>query len=163
MAKRVFTQTFGAVGAIIERDGNILLVKESGRKRADAGKWNQPAGWIEIGENPIDGVKREVEEETGYKFTPTNILGVYSLAREDLFRIQQELQHPIKILFIGKISNEPAAELADDVSETKWFSPEEIYAMDRSILRDDDIKQEVKDYFAGKKYPLELLTHTVQK
>jgi hypothetical protein len=29
MAERVFTQTFGVVGAIIEKDGKILLVKET--------------------------------------------------------------------------------------------------------------------------------------
>jgi hypothetical protein len=29
-------------------------------------------------------------------------------------------------------------------------------------LRDLDIKQMVKDYFSGNKYPLDLLTHTIQ-
>jgi hypothetical protein len=35
--------------------------------------------------------------------------------------------------------------------------------MDSSTLRDADIKQLVKDYFAGKKYPLELVNHFTQE
>ena len=147
--------------AIIEKDGKILLVKEARQKKLDAEKWNQPAGWIEVGENPIDSVSREVQEETGYKFTPKAVLGIYSLVREDLFKIDKNLRHPIKIIFIGEISKEKVGELEKDVSEAKWFFPEEIKNMDKNTLRDLDIKKEVKDYFAGKKYPLDLITHTV--
>lgn len=56
MAQRVFTQTFGVVGAIIEKNGKILLVKET--KKGCKGKWSYPAGWIDIGENVIDAAKR---------------------------------------------------------------------------------------------------------
>ena len=56
MAERVFTQTFGVVGALVEKDGKILLVKEA-KATADNGKWNIPAGWLDVGENPIGGVK----------------------------------------------------------------------------------------------------------
>ena len=162
MAQRVFTQTFGVVGAIIERDGKILLVKEN-KGEADKGKWNHPAGWIEVGENPIDGAKREVMEETGHEFTPAYILGVYSLVRNDLIKEIGGVRHPIKVIFSGMISEEKIRELEDDISEIKWFSPEEIEGMDTKTLRDLDIKTMVKDYFAGKKYSLELLTHTVCK
>jgi len=157
MAKRVFTQTFGVVGAIIEKNGKILLVKEA--KAAAKDKWNTPAGWLDVGENPVDGAKREVEEETGLQFTPTDILGVYSLVK-----VKQEgvhTSHPIKIIFLGRVSDERTRELEDDISETKWFTPEEIENMGPDTLRDMDIKKMVKDYFSGKKYPLELLTHTV--
>jgi len=156
--ERVFTQTFGVVGAIIERDGKIILVKEA-KGVQDKGKWNHPAGWIEIGESPIEGVKREVKEETGLEFTPTHILGIYSLARKDF----EPIHHPIKIIFIGNISNEESEELTDDVSEKKWFSQEEIESMDSNTLRDLDIKKMVKDYFSAKRFPLELLAHTVSK
>jgi len=162
MAERVFTQTFGVVSALIEKDGKILLVKES-KSGADNGKWNHPGGWIEVGENPIEGVKREVEEETGFQFTPTSVLGVYSLFRKDLLETEKKTPHPIKIIFLGNLSSDKVRELEDDVSETKWFSSEEIEKMDISTLRDVDIKKMIKDYFAGKRYPLELLTHTVSE
>lgn len=156
--KRVFTQTFGVVGAIIERNGKILLVKEA-KNDADIGKWNQPAGCIEMGEDPIEGVKREVKEEAGLEFTPTHILGIYSLARRNF----KPIHHPIKIIFIGDISGKETKELSDDVSEKRWFTPEEIEKMDLNTLRDLDIKIMVKDYFSGKRFPLGLLTHTISE
>ncbi|HEX9503136.1 MAG TPA: NUDIX domain-containing protein [Patescibacteria group bacterium] len=155
MTERVFTQTFGVVGAILEKDGKFLLIKEA-KVEIDMGKWNQPAGWIDVGENPIDAVVREVKEETGYDFVPTKVLGVYSLFR----RRPDGDKHALKIIFTGKIGNAQSA-LAEDSSETKWFTPEEIYAMGPETLRDLDIKQEVKDFMEGKGYPLGLLTHTV--
>ena len=153
---RVFTQTFGVVGAIIERDGKFLLVKETKPSAKD--KWSHPAGWLEVSENPIDAVKREVQEETGFEFTPTSILGIYSLDKDEA----GITHHAIKITFLGNISDKETSGLADDVSETKWFTPEGIENMGEE-LRDLDIKQMIKDYLSGKKYPLNLLTHTVQK
>lgn len=163
MAKRVFTQTFGVVGAIIEKDGKILLSKQSASKKFDAGKYDLPAGWIDLGKNPLESVRREVEEETGYSFKPKSILGVYSLIKKDSVEKDGQTRQPIQIIFLGEISDKKARELADDVSETKWFTPEEIEKMDLITLRNADIKQMVKDYFAGKRYPLELLTHTVSE
>jgi hypothetical protein len=46
-----------------------------------------------------------------------------------------------KIIFIGDISETSSGRLQDDVTEAKWFSPDEIYAMDNKTLRDLDIKQ----------------------
>jgi ADP-ribose pyrophosphatase YjhB (NUDIX family) len=158
--ERVFTQTFGVVGAILERDGQILLVRESNLTHPDHGKWNQPARWLDIGESPLDAVRREVLEESGFTFTPQHLLGVYSLVRGNLTKQFGATPHAIKLIFIGDISDTQIA-LHDDVSETKWFSPEEIKAMDSNTLRDLDIKQEVKDYFSGMRFPLSLVTHTI--
>ena len=158
--QRVFTQTFGVVGAILEKDGKILLVKEV--KEEAKGQWSHPAGWIEVGENLIESIKREVKEESGYDFKPTHIIGVYSLHKENLKEKWGRTPHAIKIIFAGSISKERSEDLHNDVSETKWFLPEEIYQMDINTLRDMDIKDMVKRYFDGGKYPLELLLHTKQ-
>ena len=160
MAERVFTQTFVVVGAVIEKNGRFLLVKEAGG--TDKGKWNFPAGWLDIGESPATGIKREVEEETGHEFIPDAILGIYSLVRKDCLKTLGCIGHPVKIIYLGQIADDIISDLQGDVSEIKWFSPEDIDAMDSKALRDMDIKNEIRDYLAGKKYPLELLTHTVQ-
>jgi phosphatase NudJ len=160
---RVLTQTFGVVGAIIEKGGKILLVKEHHPGWHDHGKWNHPAGWLEVGENPIEAAKREVREETGLEFIPTHLLGIYSLVRKDLEKETKATPHPVKLIFTGKVNPRAKHDLHWDVSETKWFSPSEIYKMDKKALRDLDIKQMVRDYLSGKRYPLGILRHTVSR
>jgi len=157
MAQRIFTQTFGVVGALIEKDGKFLLVQET--KPAVKGMWNHPAGWLEIWEDPTEAVKREVKEETGFDFEPQNILGIYSFAKLE----GGDVHHAVKIIYIGKILGEQGKYWEHEISQTKWFTPEEIENMDLNTLRDKDIKTMVKDYLAGKKYPLDIITHTVQK
>ena len=74
-----------------------------------------------------------------------------------------EIKKAKKIIFIGDILDKEIKHLSDDVSENRWFTPEEIENMDSKTLRDLDIKKMVKDYFTGKRYPLELLTHTISE
>ena len=166
MAKRYFTQTFGVVGALIKKNGKFLLVQEAGTM--DAGKWNQPAGWIDIGENPIKAVKREVREETGYDFKPTHLLGIYSLARKDLKLKLKGLKrtgfpHAIKLIFIGKTNRKPLKKITSEIKNIRWFTDKEIFNMPKNKLRDLDIKKLVKDYQKGEKYPLTAINHTVAK
>ncbi len=161
--KRVFTQTFGVAGAILEKDGKILLVKEAKKDHPDYGKWNHPAGWIDIGENPAASVRREVLEETGFIFNPKHILGIYSLVRGDIAAQLGATPHAIKIIYTGEISDKKPKTLADDISEARWFTPGEIYAMDQKTLRDEDIKQMVRDLYDGRRFPLNILAHTVSR
>ena len=160
---RVFTQMFVGAGAIIEKDGKILLVKE-GFAGPDKGKWNQPAGWVEVGDDPIAGVKIEVKEETGLEFEPTALIGVYSLVRDDIRQHMHSTPHVAKFMFKGNVTGgELKAEDAEEITELKYFSREEIEKMTSAELRDIDIKQIVKDYFNGKSYPLDAIHHTIAK
>ncbi|PIS05128.1 MAG: hypothetical protein COT81_02800 [Candidatus Buchananbacteria bacterium CG10_big_fil_rev_8_21_14_0_10_42_9] len=116
------------VGACIVKDGKILLVKENRPNHHSHGQWNQPAGWIDVGENPISAVKREVKEETGYTFTPTALFGVYSLVKKHRQKKSKDgliLPHAIKLIFVGNI-NGPQAKLAGDIQEVKWFTFTEV-------------------------------------
>lgn len=167
VAPRVFTQTHGVVGALLEREGKFLLVKEAWGTagHGDLGKWNQPAGWIDLGQSPIEAVKKEVKEETGYDFEPENLLGVYSLARRDLSGYlggKPGYPHGIKLIFAGRFSGSAHAG-NEEISEVEWFSPQEIEAMGPETLRDMDIKQIVRDYLSGRRFPLEIIRHTVAK
>lgn len=162
--KRVFTQVFCVITGLIEQNGKFLLVRENQPKNPDHGKWNLPSGWLDVGEHPIEGVKREVLEETGFDFTPVYVLGVYSFVRKDLqHKIGPgALPHGIRLVFAGTFSGTPQP-LSADVSETKWFMQKEIEDMDSHTLRDASIKDILRDYSSGKRYPLELITHSVQQ
>jgi 8-oxo-dGTP diphosphatase len=52
-----------AVGAIVVRDGRLLLVRRG--RGAGIGKWSVPGGRVEWGETLADAVVRELHEETG--------------------------------------------------------------------------------------------------
>ena len=125
--------------------------------------WIPVGGHIDVGETPEEAIMREVAEETGFDFTPTHILGIYSIFRKDLIKDFEQIRHPIRVIFIGKINKHQGQFKKEEIAETKWFSPEEIKKMDSNNLRHIDIKTMVKDYFAGKKYPIELLTHTISE
>lgn len=159
--ERTYTQTHCVVGAILERDGKICLVKENNPAHPDHGKWNQPAGWLDVGEDPIEAVRREVREETGLDFTPTHVLGVYSLVKHRGSG-PIPLSHGVKLIFTGTFREHGGVPDASEISELKWFMPEEIYTMDGKTLRDMDIKDEVRDYLSHKRFPLNTIKHTLQ-
>lgn len=154
MHARCYTQPFVVIGAILERDGKILLVQEN--DGPDKGKWNQPSGWLDLGEDPRSA--REVFEETGFEIELTGIVGVYSLVRNDLVSITGCAHHPLKIIFRGKIIGGVLQAPNAEIAGVNFFSPEEIAALP---LRDPDIIQEVADYFAGRNFPLDLIRHTI--
>lgn len=52
-------------GALLEGPGGILLVRN--RRRNGSLDWSPPGGVIDEGETLIEGLTREVEEETGFR------------------------------------------------------------------------------------------------
>ncbi|MFC9949904.1 NUDIX hydrolase [Streptomyces prasinus] len=66
-----------AAYAVVVRDGRVLLA----RSPVPGGdpEWVLPGGGMEHGEDPYDTVRREVEEETGYRIEVTGLLGVDSV------------------------------------------------------------------------------------
>ena len=160
---RVMTQAFVVVAALIEKDGKFLLIKENAPSHPDHGKWNLPGGWLEVGENPIEAVKREVKEESGYKFMPSSILGVHSIVKKNLTKHFNATPHAVKIVFLGKVSEKQGKFIESEISETKWFSADEIKKMDKKTLRDQDIKQMTSKYMDRSSYPLKMINHSIVK
>lgn len=54
-----------AVAALIEQDGQILLVRRANNPRR--GLWTLPAGFVDAGEDPRLAAERECLEETGLR------------------------------------------------------------------------------------------------
>jgi ADP-ribose pyrophosphatase YjhB (NUDIX family) len=62
------------VTAVLETEGGILLVLRG--KEPRAGHWALPGGFLDLGESPEEGARREFQEETGLEPLRTELIGL---------------------------------------------------------------------------------------
>ncbi len=107
------------VGGIVEKDGKFLLVQEA--KESCRGKWNIPAGHLEVNETVFDGAKREIKEETGCDVELTGLLQVGNrVLKDDIF---------ISIVFSTRLLSENITYNPKEILDIKWFTYEELLSM----------------------------------
>ncbi|BCB26332.1 NUDIX hydrolase [Sulfurimicrobium lacus] len=138
------------VAAVIEQDGKFLLVEE---ETDDGPLFNQPAGHWEPGETLTDGVIREAQEETAYTFTPQSLLGIYSWhhPRKDITYL--------RFAFTGSVgAHDTQQSLDTGIIRAVWLTLDEMRAT-RSRHRSPLVLQCVEDYLAGRRFPLDLISH----
>lgn len=138
------------VAAVVEQDGKFLLVEE---ETDDGIRFNQPAGHWEADETLVQGAVREALEETAYHFSPEWLLGVYRWRhpRKDITYL--------RFAFAGMVNkHEPLRQLDKGILRAVWLSPDEIRAT-AERHRSPLVLKCVEDHLAGKRYPLELVTH----
>jgi len=66
------------VGAVVRRDGEVLLVRQS-PGHSLAGQWTIPWGRVDPGESPMTAAIREVREEAAIEAVVEGLLGVQEL------------------------------------------------------------------------------------
>lgn len=138
------------VAAVVERDGKFLLVEE---ETNDGIRFNQPAGHLECRESLIDAVIREAFEETAYRFVPTALVGVYN------WRNEARDATYLRFAFTGEIAGHDAARALDaGIIATHWLAFDEVRALE-ARHRSPMILRCIEDWQAGKRYPLDLVTH----
>jgi 8-oxo-dGTP pyrophosphatase MutT (NUDIX family) len=140
------------VAAIIEHAGRYLLVEEH---TPEGLKLNNPAGHLDAGESPEQGVVRETLEETARVFTPSALVGVY-LSRFTRPATGEDVTY-LRFAYCGSVSDEiPGRALDTPIVRTLWLTPAELrasVARHRSAL----VLQCVEDHLAGQRYPLGLV------
>lgn len=136
------------VAAVIERAGRFLMVDEN----TDEGRLlNQPAGHLEPNETLLDAVARETLEESGYRFAPHYLVGIY------------HWRHPksgityLRFTFGGDVDASSVAPLETTTLATPWMTAEALRSS-RDRHRGPQVLSAVEDYLAGRRFPLELLT-----
>lgn len=60
------------VGAVVVHEGRVLLVRRGSEPLK--GHWTLPGGMLEVGETIVEGVKREIREETGLLVEPLELV-----------------------------------------------------------------------------------------
>ncbi|MFE9773119.1 NUDIX hydrolase [Streptomyces sp. NPDC005931] len=93
-----------AAYAVCVRDGQLLLARSPGP--GGLPEWVLPGGGMEHGEDPYDTVRREVEEETGYRIEVTGLLGVNSTRRTFPGRRLGRAvdHHGVRLVYEGRIT-----------------------------------------------------------
>lgn len=132
------------VAAVIERDGQFLMVQESIQGQSVI---NQPAGHLEQNENLVEAVVRETLEETAWHFEPNALLGIYRWT------------HPrgmtyLRFSFTGNLLHEEKERALDEgIEQTIWLDRQSLLQREYQ-LRSPMVLQCVDDYLAGTRLPL---------
>ena len=104
-----------ASALIVDGAERVLLARRA--HEPDAGRWDLVGGFLEEGEAPLDGLRREVHEETGLEIEAGPFLGVFV----DTYGDEVGATSVLNLVWEARVvSGEPVP--ADDVAELRWFS-----------------------------------------
>ena len=104
------------VCAAFLRDGHVLLGKRSLSKRHNPGHWDLIGGHVDPGENPVNAVVREAQEEIGLSPIEFELLEVIS--KPDL---KDGVETEYHIYVVTKWQGGQPQLLGDEHSEIRWF------------------------------------------
>lgn len=107
-----------ASALIIDKDKKLLLVKRA--IEPHKGMWDVPGGFLELGEHPEDGVKREMKEELGIDIIVNKFIGIIMDRYGDNDNVWT-----LNIFYEARIASGVPTP-ASDVCGYKWFSVEEL-------------------------------------
>lgn len=113
------------LGAIVWKDGQVLMVKRGNPPRA--GIWSLPGGAQHLGETVRAGIHREIAEETGVRIELLGLVDIIdSVLRDAEGRV---LYHYTIIDFAARwVGGEAVA--GDDAADVAWVDPADLHRMD---------------------------------
>ena len=125
------------VDAVVEQSGHILLIQRG--TMPGLGLWAMPGGFLETKEKIVDGIIRELREETKLKVPEKVLRG--SMTHRDVFDDVERSLRGRTITHVGLFQLDNAATLpkvkgSDDAMDAKWFSLAEFEEMQGVMFED---------------------------
>jgi ADP-ribose pyrophosphatase YjhB (NUDIX family) len=118
--QKKFTASVAVI--ITNRDGKVLLLEHILRPGSG---WGIPGGFLDLGEQPEDAIRRELREETGLELENLKMLRVRTVNRH------------IEILFRAE-SNDTARVRSREIKALGWFAvtemPEDMSQVQKSAV-----------------------------
>lgn len=122
-------------------DGKILLVKK--QRGPYTGKWDLPGGGVQMGENSIETLNRELLEECGYRVKDAKLADV--LNNRIIYTNDKRQLEELTLLSIIYLVTLEQYEYTDnnmmlrgieDVSDSQWFDINEMIELDITPIAD---------------------------
>jgi ADP-ribose pyrophosphatase YjhB (NUDIX family) len=110
-------------GLVVGAAGRVLLARRA--VEPFLGLWDTPGGFLEEGEHPVDGLRRELREETGLVGEPERFLGAWI----DVYGDSPDAAATLNLYWTVRVDDGvPVA--ADDVAELRWFAADALPGAD---------------------------------
>ncbi|MEA5515005.1 NUDIX hydrolase [Nodularia sp. UHCC 0506] len=120
----------GALAVPVTAEGKLVLVRQY--RFAIQGRILEfPAGTLELNEDPLETIQREIEEETGYTSQKWDKLGEFFLAPG----YSDEIIYAFLARDLEKLENPPQQDADEDI-ETVLMTPEEF---EQAILQGEAV------------------------
>ena len=110
------------VSGFICEKGKVLILKRGEQETFLPGFWELPGGKLEFGEDPVQGVLREVKEEAGIDCQVVGIHHAWSAV--DLYKGQDT--HFVEICFILKMCPGQKVKIGSGMADSAWIKKAEI-------------------------------------
>jgi ADP-ribose pyrophosphatase YjhB (NUDIX family) len=106
-----FAVTAGAV--VSDERGRVLLLRHVLRKGSG---WGIPGGFLNVGEQPEEAIRRELREETGLELDEVKLVSVRTLRQ-----VRQ-----VEIIFRGSMRAASVGRLEKsfEIDRAEWFAPD---------------------------------------
>lgn len=109
----------GVAIIIKNSDGEILLMKRGNKNKPGFNKWKNCGGKVEPGEDIVDAVRREVNEELGCEVS----------INRALFTENSNPERPVSV-FEGHLLSNPQIKEPEECLEIKWVNPDQLSSLD---------------------------------
>lgn len=111
-----------SVACIIENEqGQILL-----QKRSDTETWGTPGGNLELEEHIIEGLNREIREETGLELKNPTLFGIYSGQEQAFHYPNGDITYYVVVVFHEKLDSPVNLVLNEESLQLSFFSRDQI-------------------------------------
>ncbi len=147
------------IWVIREQDGmtEVLLQKRSDKKESFPGMFDtSSAGHVSAGEDAVTSAIREMSEELGVVATPDQLhrIGTIHIKYEKVFQGRLYRDNELADVYVYREPVESLTLQASEVSEVRWFNPDEVW---------DEIQSGDRHRFCVPTEGLKLLMHYLYK
>ena len=112
---------FVSAAGVVYKDGKVLLIRSERRG------WEFPGGIVEQGEALLDGLRREIFEESGISVEPETVTGIYqNLACKKGYGPLEGMTLPTTVNIVFRCRYVSGKEfVSDEFQDAGWFKPDE--------------------------------------